>query len=147
MRKKLFVLCMVAVMSLYAWAETPKECYKKHPNALCLFFKTPKALGTLENFDIERIAFYRKDAKVAIKTTQREKDIVKNISGTMDGDEYLIGAIFEDGSALAIDNDLTYMMYMSTKGEPAVFVIDEYKHRLHDNILKENGKWYDDLTE
>lgn len=147
MRKKLMFLGIATVMSLCAWAETPKECYKKHPNAVCMFFKTPKALGTLEGFDIERIAFYREEAKVAIKTTQRAKDIVKKISDTMDGEQYLIGVIFEDGSALSVDKDFTYMMYMSTKGEPAVFLIDEYKHHLHEDILKENGKWYDDLTD
>lgn len=137
MLKKLLFLLAVFIASLPAWAETPDECYRKHPDAVCVFFKTPAFKGTLKNFNIERIAFYAKgEPRVALKIVGRDKDIVKSVKDTMKSDEYSIGVIFTDGSALAIDKDFTYMMYMSTKGQYAGFPIDEYRQELYEDVLK-----------
>ena len=137
MFKKLLFLVALFLTALPTWAETPKECYQKHPEALCIFFKTPAIMGDLENFDIERIAFYTKgEPRVALKIANRSKDVVKTVEGMMDSDEYSIGVIFSDGSALAIDKDFTFMMYMSTKGQHAGFMIDEYRQGLYEEILQ-----------
>lgn len=134
-KKLLFLVVLMA--SLHAWAETPEECYRKHQDAVCVFFKTPALKGTLKNFNIERIAFYTKgEPLVALKIIERDKDIVKSVKKTMESDIYSIGVVFTDGSTLAIDKDYTYMVYMSTKGQYAGFLLDKYRQGLYEDVLK-----------
>lgn len=127
MKKKLMFLAIAALSTMASFAETLSETNKKYPTEVCVFLKTPAVKGDLKNFDIERIAFLKEPPRVAIKITQREKDIIKTISSTMDGEEYSIGLHFTDGSALAIDNDAEYMVYMSTKQQGATFLVDKEK--------------------
>lgn len=137
MKQRLFIVVAMIALSLCAWGETPAEAYRKHPVSLCLFFKTPAFGGDLKNFDIERVAFYTGDKpRVYIKLANRSTDIVKYVSDTMKSDEYSIGLIFEDGSALAVDADVKFMAYMSTKKQFASFLIDEYRCMLYEDILK-----------
>lgn len=137
MMKKLLFLLLVFMSTLPAWAETPEECYNKHHDAMmCMFFKTPKFTGKLENFDIERIAIYPLSQKVAIKTTQRANDVVKKIKDLWKDDDSIMYIAFIDGSALAFNPDNLFLIYVSTKGEKASFPLDEYRQELYDDILK-----------
>lgn len=124
-------------MSLSAWAESPQECYKKHPKATCMFLQTPKYKGKLEGFDIERIAIYPVSEKVAIKTTQRTSDIVKHIKDAWTSEDGTFYIAFTDGSAIAIDDEKLYVLYLSTKGETAAFMLDKYRQKMYEGIIGE----------
>lgn len=126
---------MAFTATLSTWAETPKECIQKHPKALCTFLKTPKYTGNLEGFDIERLAIYPISDKVAIKTTQREMDIVKNVKDAWSDDEMLYFS-FTDGSALAINSNAQYVIYVSTKGDRASFLLDEYRQKMYEGMIE-----------
>lgn len=137
MRKKLLFLLIVVLASLSARAETPAEAHSKHPDALCIFFETPADGGDLKNFDIERIAAYTSGIpRIALKIKGREKDIVKYVLKTMPSEDYAIGVTFNDGSALAIDKSFTFMVYMSTKGQGARFLIDQKRMEEYEAVLE-----------
>ncbi len=102
---------------------------------MCMFFNTPKYDGTLEDFDIERIAIYPKTQKVAIKTTQRAKDVLKNIKDMWNNENGVLIIAFTDGSAIAVHTDNFYMIYLSTKEEKAVFKFDDYRQKLYEDII------------
>lgn len=136
MRKKLLFLAVAVILSLSVWAESPQECHKKHPKAMCMFFNTPKYEGELENFDIERIAIYPVTQRVAIKTTQRDKDIIKGIKDMWHEDDGTLCIIFTDGSGLAFYEDKLFLAYLSTKKDRAFFKLDEYRQEMYEGIVK-----------
>lgn len=141
MTKKILSVAVALLMSLPAWAETPAEAYRKHPDAICAFFITPPIKGDLKNFDIERAAFYSdKPPRVSFKIKGRNKEIVKYVSGTMEDESYSIGFTFTDGSALAVDANNVVMMYMSTKGQASVQLVDREKIIEYELLLESQGK-------
>lgn len=138
MRKKLLFLTVVFLATLSVWAESPQEAYKKHPKAMCMFFSTPKFKGDLEGFDIERIAIYPVTQKVAIKTTQRAKDVVKNIKDMWrdeESEDNIQYIMFTDGSGFLINMDKFYVIYLSTKKESASFMFDKYRQKMYEEII------------
>lgn len=122
MRK--FILAATMFASLLAFAETPKEAYQKHPNAACLFFKTPAFNGKSNGFDIERIAYYGARQVVAIKTTQNNEDVVKDIVYRSDDPDFFFAVGFSDGSALAIAKDKETLVYSTPDGNSFAFHTD-----------------------
>lgn len=135
MGKKLLFLLVVVILTLPMFAESPQEACKKHPKATCMFFKTPKFTGNLENFDIERIAIYPLSQKVAIKTTQRATDVVKKIKDLWKDENSVMYIAFIDGSSLAFNPDIRFLIYISTKGEKASFKLDEYRQEMYEGII------------
>lgn len=130
MKKNL--MCVIAVLFsvVSAFAETPRECYEKHPDAIVLFFKTPAAINDLGYpFDIERIAL--ETPYLYIKVTQTEDEIVKYCVDTVDGlvDDGIV-VRFSDGALMLLNEDCS-LVYTTKAGSvafrPDADKIDEFK--------------------
>ena len=128
MRKKLLFLATAVVLSLSAWAESPKSVHAKHPDKQSYFFKTPNEdKKNIRNFDIERITFDNDNDVVIFKTTQRATEFSKKITHTWTGLENFDAVYeFEDGSRLALTKAFM-ALYQSSKGGTMWLTMDTDK--------------------
>ena len=113
MRKKLLFLATAVMLSLSVWAETPQECFTKHPTGQSFFCKTPASSSTLDYpLDIERVTFDIPKGRVYILTEQADEELVKEIQVPLCNDGKSIVFLLTDGSLIAVSDEgiLTYVV-------------------------------------
>lgn len=139
MKKKILFLCMTAMFALCAWAETPEECYRKHPNAMCFFFKTPSDGNNLGyDFDIERVAF--EGSKVYIKTAKPNQEFVKIVKNSKVDGKGMILIFQDDTSLMMLENG--YLNYLADidKGKGVYCTPDVFKFAEFEELRKSADK-------
>lgn len=138
MKKKFIYLAMAILSALPAWAETPEEVYRKHPDKQSYFFKTPNEdKDGIKNFDIERITFDNDNDVVIFKTIQSDREIVKEIKRSLTDVEGFDGVLFfNDESGIGM-TPYFMVLYRSTTGGTMWMQMDIGKQLEFQNLKKD----------